>query len=157
MARFVKKNKNKISELVDKDLNIINGDNREISTDITAYKTTDDSVVNMAQGISKYTTILEKDTVEEKLLRKEGETTLEQIPTIDSLKAEHPIIGKNLQDLIDSIKKRDVDAISDSIIINEVLNVIDLIGLPSNFKNIFSEKLKKVVANKTFDNTQNPI
>ena len=67
---------------------------------------------------------------------------LTEIPSIESLEKHHPIVGRNTRILINSIKSREgVDAISDSIILDNIISTIDVESIPYNLKKILLRKL----------------
>lgn len=145
----IKKN---IKEIVDFDMNLINGSESGSSSEITSHNTTDqhfNSVTQKNAGHGAYYMPEEDDeeldskskAIAQKILT-ETETTLTEVPTFQSLQKHYPIVSKNLAVLLDSVKRRDVDSISDSIIINEILNTIDVTNIPRTFLDMFINKLK---------------
>lgn len=148
-----------VNELVDKDLNLISGDDNETQTEITSYSTTDDTVDMLTQptgphffpsakGISEQVDDLTNEVMEN-ILAREMDVDMAEIPAIDALKDQQAIVEKNLQILIDSMKRRSLDRISTSIVINEILNNIDVTTIPRNFKSILVRKLQGTSTSNT--------
>lgn len=153
-----------ISEIIDSSLNIIGGDDEATSLiDVTSNSTTDSHIdavtqqngkdrFNSVQGVgvtALANVVLETEiddsvnNVKNEIIKKISENDVnsnKEIPSLESLINNYPIVGRNLEVLIDSIKRREVDSISDSIILNELISNIDIENLPDNYKNIIKNK-----------------
>lgn len=138
------KKKKKVQEFIDKDLNLISGSELDTQTEITSYMTTDDSIKARRQPTGPFyyssSGYIKEDGVIENILTKEVESELKEIPSLDYLK-KYPIILKNLEVLIDSIKRKTPDYVADLVVISEVINSLDIMSIPKQFKNIIKNKL----------------
>lgn len=68
---------------------------------------------------------------------------LKEIPSLESLEKHHPIVGRNTRILVNSIQSREgVDTISDAIILNELISLIDVESIPYDLKKILIRKLQ---------------
>lgn len=165
--RFVKYKKKKIDELVDDSLNIIDGDEKGSTSIIKSKETTDQNAIRTRQRrdpLAGYNTggaygyyfgegeedrVKAKKIVED-LLSKASDSydvqntnRLKEIPSLESLEKHHPIVGRNTRILVNSIKSREgVDSISDAIILNELISLIDVESIPYDLKKILIRKLQ---------------
>lgn len=165
--RFVKYKKKKIDELVDDSLNIIDGDEKGSTSIIKSKETTDQNAIRTRQRrdpLAGYNTggaygyyfgegeedKAKAKKIVEDLLSKASDSydvqdtnRLKEIPSLESLEKHHPIVGRNTRILVNSIKSREgVDSISDAIILNELISLIDVESIPYDLKKILIRKLQ---------------
>lgn len=163
---MIYKKSNFLKELVNKDLNLIgNNDDVDSPEEVKSNSTTDSHIDATAQQMGKNRTnalysvnlmhtgvlpVLEetelveaikriKNTLNEEL--HDTDSSEQGIPDISTLKEHYPIIGRNVEILIESIKNRGIDEISGAVVLNTIIDSIDLSRIPQNYKQILINKL----------------
>ncbi len=151
-----------INELVDADLAIIGNGEDEVNTptDVTSNSTTDFHFSAVAQqngkdrtnsqfgGLDVANTLIEDEEIAEtaEIIRRNiyenFATHLNtQIPSVAYLNERYPIIARNLEVLIDSMRRRDVDPTADGIVLNELISSVNFHDVPEHIKGDIKRKL----------------